>query len=63
MRYLLEVGEFSRIDIRFVHPLPDAVRLEALPGDHPDIALFNRNVERLNQLLYTHQDYAAIAYK
>lgn len=63
MRYLLEVGEFSRIDIRFVHPLPDAVRLEALTGDDPQIAAYNRNVERLNQLLYTHQDYAAIAYK
>jgi O-antigen chain-terminating methyltransferase len=63
MRYLLEVSEFSQIDIRFVHPLPDEVRLEKLAGDDAASAAYNRNIDRLNGLLYTFQDYAAIAYK
>lgn len=63
VRYLLEVENFSRIEIRHVHPLPDEVRLEKLQGDDAQIAAYNRNVDRLNSVLYYYQDYAAIAYK
>ncbi len=68
-RFLIEQAEFERVDIRFLHPVPEGGRLALLPAPEsaPDLRLWaerlNCNFERLNDFLYGPQDYAVIAYK
>ena len=73
LRYLLAASGFHRPEIRFLSPIPEADRLQPLPI--PDIAAgaeidprlvaclrtVNRNVDRLNSLLFSSMDYAAVA--
>ena len=53
--------------VRRVEPVPDPLRLETLPRPpaaaplSPWMDALDRNVERLNQLLYGPQQYAVIA--
>ena len=70
--YLLRAHGFVDVEIVYSAPVPDADRLRRAPSDAdldatPDgaalrglIEAFNRNVDRLNGLLFAHQDYAAI---
>jgi hypothetical protein len=53
------------VELRYLHPLPDAARLERLPSqaDGDVVEVLNRNIEKANRVLYGPQDYAAIAYK
>ncbi len=66
LRFLLEASGFQRVEIRASEPVPDARKLQPLPavdlepGVRPLADAFNANVERLNALLFTHLDYAAI---
>jgi SAM-dependent methyltransferase len=67
LEYLLTASGFSRARVSYRAPYPDAEKLQPLapsPGDTPVIAdfvaTFNSNVERLNGLLFTYLDYAAI---
>ncbi len=68
LSFLLELQGFRDVEVRYLHPVPEQVRLDLLPetADVPaqeTVAVFNRNVERLNDLLYGYADYAAIARK
>jgi SAM-dependent methyltransferase len=75
LRYLLLASGFQRVDIRFTSPYPDEYKLQSIPTSStpetavtegatqlsPDVvSVLNENVRRLNDLLFTNLDYAAI---
>ena len=72
LKYLMAAGGFQRTSIRYSAPYPEHAKLQhvalgALPaGDAPSNGLhaagevLNENVDKLNGLLFTHMDYAAI---
>jgi SAM-dependent methyltransferase len=63
LKYLLLAAGFQHADIRFRAPYPERDKLQPIPphatlGD--SVETLNANVERLNRLLFTWLDYAAI---
>jgi O-antigen chain-terminating methyltransferase len=68
LKYLLTASGFQHVEIRYRVPYPEADKLQHLrvPEDAP-VALrdaadtVNANMERLNVLLFTYLDYAAVA--
>ena len=63
LKYLLVAGGFQHVDIRYRAPYPERDKLQPIPpqatlGD--SVETLNANVERLNRLLFTWMDYAAI---
>ena len=73
LQHLLRAAGFTAVEVVYRSPPPPASRLQRLPVD-PALAAtpagaalcelagaFNRNVDRLNGLLFAEQDYAAIA--
>lgn len=63
LQYLLVATGFQRVDIRYRSPYPEHEKLQPLAphaalGDVVDT--LNANVERINRLLFTWLDYAAI---
>jgi SAM-dependent methyltransferase len=63
LKFLLIASGFQQIEIRYSAPYPEHEKLQPLPasaglGDSVDT--LNANVEKLNRLLFTHLDYAAI---
>jgi SAM-dependent methyltransferase len=73
LRFLLQASGFQDVSLRFSSPYPEDEKLKflAVPplregADPHTISLarmaevFNRNVEHLNALIFTHLDYAAI---
>ena len=73
LKYLLQASGFHRVEIRYQVPYPQAEKLQAVPvpetlASDPeerqvlaDLALtFNANIERINNLMFTYLDYAAI---
>ena len=77
LQYLLRASGFERVEIRYSAPVPDQVKMKTidLPADvlgSPDssaIALteiahaLNANAVVLNNLMFTHLDYAAVGYR
>jgi SAM-dependent methyltransferase len=71
MKFLLTAGGFQQVTIRWMAPYPEQGKLEpvAIPdrpvtGADPLLELaetFNANVDKLNGLIFTYLDYAAIA--
>ena len=70
LRFLLEDAGFTMLDVLYSSPVPEEEALQRLPENvfgsaGPGIAeavrAYNRNVERLNRILYGEQDYAVIA--
>ena len=63
LKYLLLASGFQDVDVRFRSPYPEHDKLQKLPGagldDPTDV--FNANVEKINRLLFTYLDYAAVA--
>lgn len=65
-RFLLEQAGFHRIEVRYMHPVPDEQRLQPIDGGAPRETLQGKlavDIERLNEFLYGPQDYAVIALK
>ncbi len=60
LKYLLLASGFQRVDVRYRAPYPEHEKLRPLPGESELTETFNANVEKLNGLLFTHMDYAAI---
>jgi SAM-dependent methyltransferase len=67
LKYLLIATGFQRVDIRYRAPYPEADKLQALAhsGGAPTslddmIETLNANVEKINRLLFTYLDYAAV---
>jgi len=66
LRYLLVASGFQRVDIRFKSPYPDQHKLQAVaatPATTELAATLNENADKLNRLLFTYLDYAAIGYR
>lgn len=66
LRYLFELAGLEVLDVRKLSAFPPGFELENLPetgeGDSAASAkAFNRNIAKLNSLLYGHQDYCIIA--
>ena len=73
LQHLLRAAGFTAVEVAYCSPTPEASRLQRIPVD-PALAAtptgaalcelagaFNRNVDRLNELMFADQDYAAIA--
>lgn len=65
LSYLLSASGFQRVNVRYSAPFPEDGKLQpfpviggAMPGPEADV--FNANVDKLNALLFTNLDYAAI---
>jgi SAM-dependent methyltransferase len=77
LQYLLRASGFERVDIRYSAAVPDHMKMKAidlptevLAADDPTrVALarvahtLNANAAILNNLMFTHMDYAAIGYR
>jgi O-antigen chain-terminating methyltransferase len=66
-RFVLEAAGFRDIEIRYVNPVPPDGKLQRLEPfwymrryEEVFLSQINDNFERLNQLLWGAQDYAAI---
>jgi len=58
-RFLWRWAGLTEVEIMYLSPVPPEHRLQALGAGGPELTeVFNRNVERLNNLLYSHLDYA-----
>ena len=63
-RFLWRWAGFDQVEIMYLSPYPPEVRLEADPAPQGGLAeVFNRNISRLNDLLYSFQDYAVVGRK
>jgi SAM-dependent methyltransferase len=60
LSYLLTASGFQRVDVRYSAPYPERDKLRQVPGDGLVEEAFNANVDKLNSLLFTYLDYAAI---
>ena len=63
LKFLLIASGFQQIEIRYSAPYPEHEKLQPLPksavlGD--SVETLNANVEKINRLLFTYLDYAAI---
>jgi SAM-dependent methyltransferase len=64
LKFLLVANGFQQVEIRYRAPYPEHDKLQPVPAAAPlvDIAeTLNANVEKLNRLLFTYLDYAAVA--
>jgi O-antigen chain-terminating methyltransferase len=64
LKFLLIATGFQQVEIRYRVPYPDHEKLQPIPksdvlGD--SVETLNANVAKINELLFTHLDYAAIA--
>jgi O-antigen chain-terminating methyltransferase len=62
IRYFLEATGYSNVSILYGKDL-EQEKLELLPAEHPQSAIFNNNIDKINQLLFAAPVYAAIGYK
>ena len=71
LQYLLVATGFQRVEVRYRAPYPEAEKLQPIPAMPPaaasanavladSIDTLNANVEKINRLLFTYLDYAAI---
>ena len=60
LSYLLTASGFQEVSVSYRAPYPEHEKLQTVPGDDDRSETFNANVERLNRLLFTHLDYAAM---
>ena len=64
LKYLLIATGFQHVDIRYRAPYPEHDKLQPLapqPSLGDSVETLNANVEKINRLLFTYLDYAAIA--
>jgi O-antigen chain-terminating methyltransferase len=66
LQYLLVASGFQRVEIRYHAPYPEQHKLQpvaATPALAEWAATLNENADKLNRLLFTHLDYAAVGYR
>jgi SAM-dependent methyltransferase len=66
LKYLLIAAGFQRVEIRYRTPYPEQHKLQPIAptaGTAEWAATLNENADKLNRLLFTHLDYAAIGYR
>jgi len=62
LQFLLESAGFEDVEIRYGRPLEEERLQEIAAGGETD-AVLNRNIDKLNDLLYAPANYAAVGYK
>ncbi len=62
LRFLFETSGFEEVEIKYSAPL-DEERLEELPVTDERAHILNKNIDRLNKILYSPLNYAAIGRK
>jgi SAM-dependent methyltransferase len=60
LSYLLTANGFQQVTVRYSAPYPERDKLRHVHGDGLVEEAFNANVDKLNSLLFTYLDYAAI---
>jgi 2-polyprenyl-3-methyl-5-hydroxy-6-metoxy-1,4-benzoquinol methylase len=64
LRYLVSASGFQRVTVRFSAPFPEDMKLQGVPASpersETHWVVFNENVDKLNDLLFTYLDYTAI---
>lgn len=63
LTYLLVASGFQRVDVRYGAPFPEHAKLQQLASTAHEQTLteiFNENMSKLNSLMFTYFDYAAI---
>jgi O-antigen chain-terminating methyltransferase len=64
LKFLLVAAGFQRLEIEYRAPYPEHEKLQAVQGLPVDaVEALNGNTAKLNSLLFTYLDYAAIAYR
>lgn len=70
LQFLLERIGFDEVRIEYLNPYPDDIRLNPIkynetlsPFEAETVVEYNRNVEKINNVLFTHADYAVVAKK
>ena len=66
LKYLLIASGFQRVEIRYRAPYPEQHKLQPVPPTQATAdwaATLNENADKLNRLLFTHLDYAAVGYR
>jgi O-antigen chain-terminating methyltransferase len=77
LQYLVRASGFERVEIRYRVPVPDHAKLQMthtpaefrMTDDPSSVMLYrvvdahNRNAERLNDLMFSHMDYAVVGYR
>jgi O-antigen chain-terminating methyltransferase len=67
LKFLVVASGFGEVDVRFRTPIPESDRLQRVASGSTSgdlralVDAFNLNVERLNDRLFTHLDYAIVA--
>jgi SAM-dependent methyltransferase len=62
LKYLLESAGFEEVEIHYSHPL-DEERLEEIAAEGETGTILNRNIDKLNALLYAPSNFAAVGLK
>jgi O-antigen chain-terminating methyltransferase len=62
LQFLMESAGFEEVEIKYSVPL-DKERLHDLPSSDETATVLNRNIDKLNKLLYSPSNYAAIGVK
>jgi len=60
LKFMLEASGFDEVEIQYSSPL-EREKLQTLPGADERTAVLNRNLDRLNDLLFAPVHYAAVA--
>jgi len=60
LSYLLTAHGFQKVNVKYSAPYPERDKLRQVPGDGVIEEAFNANVDKLNSLMFTYLDYAAI---
>jgi SAM-dependent methyltransferase len=61
LSYLLTASGFQKVSVKYSAPFPEGEKLQPYPfAGGPEADVFNGNVDKLNALLFTYLDYAAI---
>jgi hypothetical protein len=64
LRYLLIASGFQRVEVQYRAPYPEQHKLQPITDTAaPWAATLNENADKLNRLLFTYLDYAAIGYR
>lgn len=66
LKYLLVATGFQRVDVRYRVPYPDHEKLQPIAPNATladSVETLNGNVEKINRLLFTFLDYAAVGYR
>ncbi|MBN1516864.1 class I SAM-dependent methyltransferase [Candidatus Sumerlaeota bacterium] len=65
VRFFLRQAGFRKDETLFSAPVPEDQKLELLSADGalPQVEMLNKNLSKLNSLLYSHAHYAVLAFK